>query len=125
MTNLDLAKAWDNMELHRAKPRYIRKRKNLSNIYEVLKFGLENGNIKEGTILDTRELVNGVLRDFVDKWFDRASLRGDDAGPTRSVGDLLGKHGLNLRKVRNRQYVMPFELPVVEDDKVLKEAVYR
>jgi hypothetical protein len=103
---------------------FIRKRKNLSKIVRVLEEGIRQGAIKPGDVLDTAVLARTVLASSVNNWFDRDGLRADEHGPTRSIGDLLGGHGLYLRKVGNRKYLMPEKLPIVEHDRLYAEAEY-
>lgn len=102
--------------------RYIRKRKNLSWITELLAT-LQQTVIKPGQVIDTRQLAI-ALGDEVNLVFDRKDERGDDTGPTRALGDLIGGHGLCLRKVAPSRYLMPTKLPIVQNDRLIEEAQY-
>lgn len=104
-------------------------RKNLNNINNILAFEKGNGTIGVLGTIDTNKLVE--RHPEIKGWFNRSPTKGDDHGVVRSLGDLLGGSGLQLReKLDNKgnrircQYIMPQELPVVEDDTVYKEAIY-
>jgi len=103
--------------------RYIRKRKNLSRTVEILSVALTKGIVPPGGIINTRNLVI-ALGEEVNILFDRQYERGDEDGPSRSLGDLIGGHGLCLRRVAPCKYLMPSKLPVVVSDHLIEEAVY-
>jgi len=106
----------------------IRKRKNLSNITEWLQEQIDKGVYEVGSIITAKMVYALIPDDLIEEWFDRDEARVDDHGPTRSIGDLIGAHGLNLRKADNstkcKKYVIPSKLPVVENDCLYEEAVY-
>lgn len=70
------------------------------------------------------EVAEAIGPKIAAEWFKRDNGRIDEGGPTRSIGDLLGKHGLHLRLRRRGVYVFPNKLPVVENDCMYVHAVY-
>ena len=111
-------------ELQRGPKRmYIRKRKNLSRITNILEQAMKDGIIEPGSIIDTRNLSD-ALGDEASQWFNRSYERGDENGPTRALGDLIGGHGLHLRRVAPCRYLIPTKLPTVSNDHLTEEAVY-
>lgn len=99
-------------------------RKNLSNIHAALTKMLRNKQIKPGDRISSSFVVSVIGIETCNQWFNRADWRCDDVGPARSIGDLLGGHGLQLRKSKPGVYVVPSKLPVIKNDCLLEHAVY-
>lgn len=113
-------------------PKPIKKhsRKNLSLILELLAAVINELDLKPDDIV-TSEQLEKVIRDskLAHKW-DLTSGSGGSGldkralGLRRAIGDLLGGHGLHLQKCKGG-YAIPSKLPVVEDDCLIKGAVYK
>ncbi len=102
----------------------ITSRKNLSSICGVLQESLDGGHLQPGMLFTARNVADAIGEKQLDIWFVRKSLM-DNSGPTRSIGDLLGSHGLMLNRGYKRgTFVFPNKLPVVENDCMYEHAVY-
>jgi len=109
------------------KRRYIRRRKNLYKIWEFLNIAITENHYKPGEVVRS-DFVWACMEDSgYSNMFQRddSGIRGDEFGPVRSIGDLLGRHGLRLTRVGNKRYKLPNSLPVVNKyNELTQEAVY-
>ena len=85
----------------------------------------ERGIYKSNDVIDTKGLARAIGAETLGEWFNQAFGRCDDTGPTRSLGDLVGGHGLHLQKLGGaRKYRFPEELPEVMHNCMYTPAVY-
>ena len=103
----------------------VRSRKCLGLIHQIVSQLKQDKVVTAGEIIETKRVYDVVVdQKLLSKW-DRDATRRDEFGVTKSIGDLLGGHGLGLRKSgRTGKYVMPDVLPKVSGDSVIAEAVY-
>ena len=102
----------------------LRSRKNLGQINDVISEAFDSGAIKPDCVIYSRGLREMLGEETIAKMFTRSGYCGDDHGPTRSLGDLLGGHGMGFRKVGVGKFLCPQKLPVISGNTVYEEPVY-
>jgi hypothetical protein len=102
----------------------ISKRKNLSNVHGILVEAFAKKYFSPGDFITSSMIVEAIGPKIAAEWFRRDNGRADENGPSKSIGDLLGGHGLQLRLHKRGIYVFPNKLPVVENDCMYVLAVY-
>lgn len=77
-----------------------------------------------GYEIATEQVEQIVRHAKLDRLWNVNPDAADDLGLRRSIGDALGKHGLNLRR-KGKLFVIPDRMPEVNTNgEVIKEAVY-
>jgi hypothetical protein len=103
----------------------LRRRKNLGLIHKLLTEMQTKGLLKPDDVIHTKDIEQVIKDSKLSENWNRSDNAGDDHGLVRSLSDLIGGHGLRLKKLSaNKQYRMPKKLPTVRGDCVLTEAVY-
>ncbi len=108
--------------------KYLRGRKNLGLINILLESAM-NGKIDgykllPGDAINTQDIYNIIITSDLEHKWNRDPNAKDDNGLIKSLSDLLGGHGLNLTKLGVKKYLMPKQLPIIEGDMVVADAVY-
>jgi hypothetical protein len=102
-------------------------RKNMGIVLECLAAAIKELNWKPGDRFESCTIARVLKDSGLDTKWRLTSTPGDPHGLTRSVGDLLGRHGMQLRRPDGTRgiFIIPNELPVVKDDRMVKPAVYK
>lgn len=103
----------------------LRTRKNLGAIHRLLTELHGRNKLLAGDTFTASQLLATISPEDIDRLWDRDPEARDDSGPAKAMGDILGGHGLRLRRQCARgKFIMPKKLPVVVGDSVTADAIY-
>ncbi len=103
---------------------FITRRKGMEVVHNVLSAALRSGVIKPDGYIWTKQLERTLQRNGLAELWNRDPNRKDDNGFQKTLGDLLGGHGMRLRRKAPGCYIMPKVLPEIRGDCMIKEAAY-
>ena len=102
----------------------IKSRKNLNVVGEIItKIKNKKDGRKPGSIITSREVEDVVRKSNLTHLWQSSGSSKDTLGLRRSIGDLLGGHGLGLKKTK-KGYVIPNRMPVLDGDDLVEKAIY-
>jgi hypothetical protein len=102
-------------------------RKNMGIVLECLTAAIKELGWKPGDRFEGCVIAKVLKDSGLDIRWQLTDTPGDTHGLARAIGDLLGGHGMHLRRPDGTRgiYIVPDELPVVENDCMIKPAVYK
>jgi hypothetical protein len=103
---------------------FITRRKNMNVVFECMVAVIEKLGLEPGQRFESYTIARVLKDSGLDNKWKLSKKPGDLGGLSRTVGDLLGKLGMDLERA-GQKFIVPHKMPVVQGEYLIKKAVYK